>query len=325
MRAVFLGGLEEGYQILKAILEHPTYRAYIAGAVTSDDSAVGQISGYRSFDDLTNHFGVSLYKIRHVRDPDALKVLERLAPDLIIVVGWSQLLGAEALRLPRLGCIGLHTSLLPRHRGRAPIPWAIIKGLGRSGITLFYLTPGVDDGDIIDQRTFYITLHDTAQSVYGKAVQAGIELMLENLPLLAAGRAPRHPQDGRLADYWPRRRPEDGLIDWQRPALQIYDLIRGVTRPYPGAFTHHGGRKLIIWSAKLLPTEELDLDADPGVVLDLSPTDAGVVVGTTDGALLIDEVQLEGDVPSTAYAYAQATGLGRGERLGFGLHDHRGV
>ncbi len=303
MRIVFMGAVEEGWLTLQAILQDPARRRDFSAIVTLREDKGRRLSGYRSFHDLGRGHGLPVHEIDHVRSPEAIALLRRLSPDLLIVVGWTQLLSDEALRIPPLGSVGLHTTLLPKHRGRAPIPWAIIKGLGKSGNTLFFLTPGVDDGDIIGQKSFYLALDDDAESVYRKATQSGIDLLLEHLEGLKTGTAPRRPQNRGQVDVWPGRRPEDGLIDWDRSALEIHNLIRGVTRPYPGAFTFHRGRKLLIWKSRLLGSAELDLDVRPGAILDDAPYSGAFVAGAGDTPLLITEVEREGEAPCSGHEF----------------------
>ncbi len=313
MGFLFVGAVEEGWLTLNALLESPSHRAAISDIVTLTEEKGRSLSGFRSFDGLAKAHGVALHKIDHIRSPESARLIRRLQPELIIVVGWTQLLGEEVLSIPPNGCIGLHTTLLPRHRGRAPIPWAIIKGLGKTGNTLFYFTPGVDDGDIIGQKSFYITLEDTADSVYRKATRAGIDLLFEHWEGLAGRTAPRSRQDASQVDYWGKRTPEDGRIDWSLPARNIHDLIRGVTHPYPGAFTFHRGVKLLIWKSSLLGEKELDLDIAPGVVLDADPYSQGLVVGTGQGALMITEGQWPGGEPTNAWRLHQERAIDIGD------------
>lgn len=281
--------------VFNEVLRQPEHHNDVAAIITLDEENHSNISGYRSFDGLAAEHRIPFYKIKHIRTPEAYELIKSLEPDLIMVMGWSQLVGDDVLALPEYGCIGLHTTLLPRHRGRAPIPWAIIKGLGKSGNTLFYFTPGVDNGDIIARKHFYITLSDTAQTVYEKAARAGIDLVLEYLPLIKEGKAPRIKQDETLADHWPKRRPKDGLINWEQSSLEIHNLIRAVSHPYPGAFTFINGKKIILWYSEILGENELELNIEPGVILDKAIYEHGFVVGTAQGALLITRVQPDGE------------------------------
>jgi methionyl-tRNA formyltransferase len=178
-----------------------------------------------------------------------------LHPDLIVVAGWYYLVSRELRNAARLGAIGLHGSLLPKHRGGAPLVWTIIHGEKVGGITLFHLDEGVDSGDIIGQQSFPIEEHETIADALQKLEDAGAALLEEFLPLLAEGRAPRIAQNHDQATYCPQRSPDDGEIDWTKSSKQIKDFIRAQTRPYPGAFIRIAGKKAIIWDADIVEEE----------------------------------------------------------------------
>ncbi|MEM7129630.1 MAG: methionyl-tRNA formyltransferase [Chloroflexota bacterium] len=184
-----------------------------------------------------------------------LQHLEVWKPDLILVLGWYYLIPARVREIARIGCAGIHASLLPKYRGGAPIPWAIINGETETGVTFFYFDDGVDSGDIIAQERFPIEHCDTCATVYDKASQASITILRENLKKMAVGAAPRIPQDESQATSFPQRKPEDGLIDWAWDAKRIRDFIRAQTKPYPGAFTFIEGKKVTIWDADVIDPE----------------------------------------------------------------------
>lgn len=184
-----------------------------------------------------------------------LQRLNRWHPDLLLVLGWYYIIPREVRECISLGCAGIHASLLPKYRGGAPIPWAIINGEIITGITFFYMGNGIDDGDIIAQKKFTIAEMDNCATVYEKATQASIMTLINYLPRIADGTAPRIPQDHGQATYFPLRKPEDGLIDWSWDAKRIRNFIRAQTRPYPGAFTYIEGKKVTIWDADILEKE----------------------------------------------------------------------
>jgi methionyl-tRNA formyltransferase len=305
MRTIFIGSVEEGWHSLKALLENDEALRDIEAIITIDETENEKISGYKSFKDLSQKFNKTLYNIKHIRLDESFELIKSLKPDLIVIIGWSQLVDERVLKLPPLGCVGLHSTLLPKHRGRAPIPWTIIKNIGRSGNTLFYLTPGIDDGDIIGQKTFYITMEDTAKTVYHKVTQAGIDLLLEFYPQIKNGSAPRIKQTESAIDYWPKRTPKDGLIDWNQSALEIFNLIRALSDPYPGAFTFIKGEKVIINSSSLLNQNEIDLIPAPGEIADYSPYDEGILVGTGNGILLIKNLKNASGNVESAYSFVK--------------------
>ena len=308
MRIVFVSALEEGWEILRVILEAPEHRHDVEAVITLEDDIRAKASGSRSFDGLTSKYSKPILKVRHINHTKSIELIKALHPDLLLVIGWSQLVSKEVLEIPSKGTVGLHTSLLPEHRGRAPIPWAIIKGLKRSGNTLFYLDEGVDTGDIIGQKAFDITLEDDASTVYQKALTVGQELVLDYLTAVKAGTDVRMPQDHDKADYWAKRTPEDGLIDWSEPTMDIYNLVRGVTHPYPGAFTFLEGQKVYIWSAKFTSGDEQPkghAEDKPGDILEV---DGRLMVHTGDGYLEVHSLQLDGSKEMQASIYLSDTG-----------------
>jgi methionyl-tRNA formyltransferase len=311
MKILMIGSVEEGWKIFNEVLKCPEHNIDVVAIITLDEEKdTSLISGYRSFEDLASSYNKPLYKIKHIRTAESYALIKSLGPDLIMVMGWSQLVSDDVLEIPKYGCIGLHTTLLPRHRGRAPIPWAIIKGLGKSGNTLFYFTPGVDNGDIIAQAHFYITLKDTAASIYAKATRAGIDLVIQNLPLIKSGSAPRIAQDESISDHWPKRKPKDGLINWNSSSMELYNLIRGVSHPYPGAYTFYEDKKLFFWAADLVSEEELEFDIIiPGKILDEARYEEGFIVGTNDGVILITSVQMEGEEEISGFEFLKRNNI----------------
>jgi methionyl-tRNA formyltransferase len=183
----------------------------------------------------------------------------------------------------------MHPTLLPRHRGRAPIPWAILSGLARTGVTLFEITDSTaDSGAIVGQAVIDIAPDETATTLFERLAQAHVSLIREYVPQLLRRSAPRVPQDARRASAWPRRTPADGIIDWETRAPYLYDWVRAQTRPYPGAFTFRGDDRVVVWRARPV---ELEAAAPAGTVVAERPE--GHVVACGEGALLLEEVELE--------------------------------
>lgn len=215
-----------------------------------------RLSTHASFADLAAAGGFELVDLGAKVEPRAYDApLERLAPDLLLALGWYYMVPRRVrARAPR-GCLGIHASLLPRFRGGAPLNWAIIEGERETGVTLFHLEDGVDDGDVVAQGTVTIGDDDTIATVYERATRASIELLRRELPRLADGTATRTPQDHSKATSYPQRSPEDGRIDWSWSPRRIRDFIRAQTRPYPGAWTVIDGRKVILWDAEVAEPE----------------------------------------------------------------------
>jgi methionyl-tRNA formyltransferase len=179
------------------------------------------------------------------------RAVAALQPDFVFSFYYRSLLGASLLRLARRGALNMHGSLLPKYRGRAPVNWAILRGEHESGATLHYMVERADAGDIVDAQAVPILLDDDAREVLAKVTVAAETVLARSLPALLAGTAPRRPQPAVAAEYFGRRRPEDGRIDWKRPALEIHNLVRAVAPPFPGAFGEVGGERWEIHRTRL--------------------------------------------------------------------------
>lgn len=223
--------------------------------------------------------------------PENVERVRSLAPAFIFSFYYRSMIKAEVLAIPRLGALNLHGSYLPRYRGRVPVNWAVINGETETGATLHYMVEKPDAGDIVDQERVGIAFSDTARDVFGKVTDAAATVMARAWPLLRDGQAARIPMNLAEGSYCSGRTPADGRIDWTKSAVQIYNLIRGVTHPYPGAFTWLGGRKVIIWQA--WPIEG---SGKPGQILSQNP----LLAATGQGVLEIRSLQLEGGQECTA-------------------------
>ena len=244
-------------------------------------------SGQCSFDETASALGAALVETEDVNAPETVERLRELEPEAIFVVGWSQLVRDEVIALAPEGVFGMHPALLPRHRGRAAIPWAILCGLARTGVTLFKIVDGTaDSGPIVGQVEVPIESDETATTLYEKVTAAHVELVRRFVPLILDGRAPLVEQDMRRASSWPKRTPADGIIDWETRAPYLDDWVRAQTRPYPGAFTYLDDEKVIVWRARPVPLES---DAPAGTIVD--ERSEGAVVACGEGALLLEEVE----------------------------------
>jgi methionyl-tRNA formyltransferase len=261
--------------------------AEVVGVVTLPGPIDPDRSGQCAFDEVAARLGAQLIETRDVNAAETVAQVGELDPELIFVVGWSQLVREPFIALAREGVFGMHPTLLPKHRGRAPIPWAILSGLARTGVTLFEIADSTaDSGAIVGQVVVEIAPDETATTLYEKVSAAHVELVRECVPQLLAGTAPRIPQDPRRASVWPRRTPADGIIDWETRARYLYDWVRAQTRPYPGAFTWLGEEKVVIWRARPV---ELRTDAPAGTVVERRPE--GPVVACGEGGLVLEEVE----------------------------------
>jgi methionyl-tRNA formyltransferase len=222
-----------------------------------------------------------------VNTPEWIEQIRSWEPDLIFSFYYRNMIAQKILDIPRLGAFNMHGSLLPKYRGRVPINWAVLRGETETGVTLHYMVKRADAGDIVDQERVPIGHDDTAQDVFNKAVKAARLVIERQLDALKSGTAPRRAQDESQAVVFCGRKPEDGRIDWTQSAEAIYNLIRAVTHPYPGAFTQVDGKKLFIWWAKPLPAQS----GMPGQVISLDP----LIVVTGSGNLEIVNAEYEND------------------------------
>lgn len=303
-RVVYVGARIVGRHCLEALL---TARAEIVGLIYLDDTLKDVTVAHESFTGLIAEYGLHARSFRTLGDPDLIHWMNALQPDVGAVVGVSQLIGESLLAVPRLGFIGMHPTLLPQGRGRAPIPWALIKGLEKTGVSLFWCGPGADTGPLLAQREVPIHYEDTAATLGARTDAVAADLLVESIAFLAKGHIVRMTQDAINATNWPRRRPEDGLIKWTWTRRRIYDWVRALTHPYPGAFTTANGKKLFVWSCR---ESEDQRRGEPGMVLDVLPH--GVLVACAEGAVLLTLLQWGND----RVAAAADAGLVKGQWLG---------
>ena len=284
MRTVWVSFDTIGRDCLEAAAE---VGAEIVGVVTLPGPIDPNRSGQCAFDDVAARFDAALIETRDVNALETLNEIRKLEPEVVFVVGWSQLAHDAFIALASEGVFGMHPTLLPRHRGRAPIPWAILSGLARTGVTLFEIVdPTADSGAIVGQVEVPVSTEETATSLFASLAAAHVAVIRELLPQLLERSAPRVPQDAKRASSWPKRSPADGIIDWETRAPYLYDWVRAQTRPYPGAFTFLGDEKVIVWGARPV---ELVGAAAAGTIVGLEGERPVVACG--EGGLLLEEVE----------------------------------
>jgi len=288
MRIVFIGTGEIGVPTLEALLksEHG-----VVGVVTQPDKPVGRTQQIepppikKASIGRARPPGAPILQPPRIKDPNAIEEIRALTPDVIVVMAYGQILPLGILEIPKIACLNLHASLLPRWRGAAPIQAAIAAGDQRTGITVMYMDEGLDTGDILLQRPGDILPDDTGGSVHDRLAQIAPDALFESLRLLATGTAPRTPQDNALATHAPKLKREQGKIDWSEPAEVIRRKIRAFN-PWPGAFMQIGEQNLKIFSATVV-----DFSGQPGEILE---RDKQLIIAAGKHALALNEVQLEG-------------------------------
>ena len=272
----------------------------IAGLFTLEPESLSKMSGGADLAQLALAARIPLMKGKNVNDLEAIDWIRGKAPDVLLVIGWTQLVKPQLLAVPKIAALGFHASLLPKYRGRAPVNWAILNGEQETGNTMIVLEPGADEGDIVSQRRIPITFEDDCATIYQKVSVTECEMLDEVLPLIQQGRMPRIKQDASQATVMPKRRPEDGLIDWNWTSRQLYDWVRALTKPYPGAFTHMSGRKITIWKASIVESASQNPPGSIGFDANGCP-----LVATQDGFLKLINLECEGHPPCTGLEAAQ--------------------
>jgi methionyl-tRNA formyltransferase len=278
-RAVVFAYSSIGYECLAELLAN---KIEVAALYTHEDDP-NEEKWFRSVRELAEENEILVYAPIKLGDNEVRQIRE-LSPDLIFSFSYRSIIPVSILKLAPGGAFNIHGALLPRYRGRACVNWVVLRGETRTGVTLHHMAARVDEGRIVDQEVVSIDPDDTAHDVFKKMIPAAVAALRRSLPAILEGTAYGREQDESQATYFGRRSPEDGAIDWSKPAREIHNLVRAVTHPFPGAFTHLNGKKLFVWSTQPYPEEPC---AAPGAVASSSPLE----VGTGEGVLLIKRAQ----------------------------------
>jgi len=293
MRLIFMGYHNIGFFCLKALIDMCRgFGDKIVAVVTHADNFQENI-WFAQVRDLAFQYNLPVYQPEDPNDPAFVEAMRGLEPDFLFSCYYRHMLKKPLLALPKQGALNMHGSLLPKYRGRVPINWVLVHGETETGMTLHYMEVKADRGDIVAQKRVPITDGDTALTLFARMTVAAEKLLRDSYPLLRTGQAPRMPQDHSQASYFGGRRPEDGRIDWTKPAREIYNLVRAVTHPYPGAFTSLGGRRLFIWWGRPLAEPVAPAAVSGQIVARL--LGEGLLVATGRGQFLIERAQWEGE------------------------------
>jgi len=313
MAIIFMGTPEFSVPTLRILLEN----GYdVQAVVTQPDRPKGR--GRKVIPSpvkaLADRYKIPVLQPEKVRAPEVQQTLKNIAPDVIVVVAYGQILPESILQIPRLGCINIHASLLPKYRGAAPIQWAIIQGEKETGITTMLMDKGMDTGDILLQKSVPIEEEDTAGTLHDKLALVGAELLFQTLQHLERGTITPKPQNHDIATYIPLLKKEDGRIDWQRPASRIYDKVRGLL-PWPVAYTYFKGKtvKLLKVKVEQEPVNTNLLVSGTVVALD---NITGPVIATGKGYIRILEIQPENKKPMRCSDFCRGYHLTVGDQLG---------
>ena len=268
---------------------------------------------------LAKRKNIPFYQSRNVNSPSFITRIEQIAPDIVVVVAFGQILSPDFLSIPGICSLNLHPSLLPRYRGAAPIPWAIIRGDRETGVTVQRIEEGVDEGRIIVQEKVPISLEDTAGDLEDRLSLLGAELLLKTIKMIKEGSQKYTIQNEKQVTYAPKIRKEDGLIRWEKSSYNIHNLVRGLN-PYPGAFTFIRLRekkvRVKIWQTELMKEELLKKrKARPGEVVG-TKKGKGLLVKAGEGIVLIRKVQLAGRNHISGYDFVKGYQIKEGFMLG---------
>jgi methionyl-tRNA formyltransferase len=283
MRIVFMGTPDFAVPILERLAGHYP----VVGVVTQPDRRAGRgkVLSAPPVRVAAERLGLPFIQPGRLREPEAMAQLTAWTPELVVVAAFGQILRAAVLDLPHHGCLNVHASLLPRHRGAAPIAAAILAGDLQTGITIMKMDVGLDTGPMLSQRAIPILPTDTSGSLAGRLAQVGAELLLETLPRYLAGGVHAQAQDDQLATYAPQLKKEDGRLEFERPAEQLERAIRAYT-PWPGAFGMWRDQPLRLWRVEVVPGSW-----PPGLVVE---DGEHPVVGCGSGGLRLGQVQPPG-------------------------------
>jgi len=263
MKAIVLAYHNIGCVGIEALLQN----GYEIAAVFTHQDNPNENVWFNSVAELASGHGIPVFSPEDINHPIWVQKIKKFAPDILFSFYYRNMVSSKILDIPPFGCLNLHGSLLPKYRGRCPINWVLVNGETETGVTLHYMTPRADDGDIVCQEKIPISDTDAARTVHDKAANSVADMLKGTLPKLRDGTAPRIPQDHSQATYFGARGPEDGKIDWSQDAYKIRNLVRAVSRPYPGAFSYMGERKCIFWAVSVV-----DYNGDhPGTILSADP------------------------------------------------------
>lgn len=278
MSVILFGYHNMGCRALKVLME---LSIKVPAVFTHRDSEKENV-WFSSLADLAREYDIPRYFPEDVNQKDWLSLIRSMKPDIILSCYFRQMIKQDILDIPKLAAVNLHGSLLPKYRGRCPVNWQLVFGEKKSGVTLHHMVLKADAGDIVGQKEVEVGPRDTALTLFDKLEDAADEVLRSCIPRLLDGTAPRIRQNHSQATYFGGRRPEDGKIDWNKDAGEIYNLIRAVTWPYPGAFTSLRGNKLYIWNAQ--PRAGADSGRPAGTV---ENNDDTIFVQTGKGLLKI--------------------------------------
>ena len=290
-KIVFCGCSSAGLEVLDFLISKNFEISHIV-SLNSQQATQYKVSGYASFDEIARKNNIPIYfpKTYSLKDNDDISFFEKNNFDLLLLGGWQRLIPEIILSKLKIGGIGFHGSseFLPKGRGRSPVNWSLIEGKTKFILHAFLMTPGIDDGDVITHEIFDINQWDTCQTIYYKISIIQKRILEEFIPKLLSNNFKHIPQTGEPS-YYEKRTPDDGLIDWSKSVHEIYNFVRALTRPYPGAFTFLNGQRLNIWKSQPFDSKIKYESKNSQIVEKFSTGD--FIVNCKDGLLLITDYE----------------------------------
>jgi len=315
---VYAGCTRPGLEVLETLLEHDAPVTEIV-SITPEMAERGNVCKYRSFESIAEEHDLPIYYPTEygMDDPADLDHFQTVDGDLLIVNGWQRLVPGEILDTFEYGALGNHGSAfgLPRGRGRSPLNWSLIEDLDRFLLSIIQLDPGADSGEVVTTRKFDLTRHDTIETLYHKVEMELEDMFFECLGPVLRGEADYQHQRGEVT-YYPKRNPEDGAIHWGNATTDVYNLVRAVADPYPGAFTFDGDQRVMVWEA--IPfSDDIAMEVEHGTIVETFD-DGDFVVATADGTLLVREWEAADWTPEPGIRFES-----RGEHDRVDRYEHR--
>ncbi|MDK2563121.1 methionyl-tRNA formyltransferase [Romboutsia sedimentorum] len=309
MKIVFMGTPEIATGCLQKIIDE---KHEVIGVVTQPDKPQnrGKKLGMPPVKELALKYDISVYQPLKAREESFIETIKELNPDVIVVVAFGQILPKAILDIPKLGCINVHVSLLPKYRGAAPINWVIINGEDKTGVTTMYMDEGLDTGDMILKTEFKLDDEINAGQLHDKMMEIGAQTLKETLDLIEKGCAPREKQNHEEFTYAPMMNKALGNINWNKSAKEIHNLVRGVN-PWPSAYTTYDDKTIKVWKTKVLSETS---DKPCGTVLKVDKE--GMRVSTKENIILIEELQMPGKKRVLVSEYIKGNSIESGKILG---------
>lgn len=258
-------------------------------------------------------YGIEVLQPSKIKTDEFVEQIRTIKPDLLVTAAYGKILSKDLLDVPTLGCINVHGSLLPAYRGAAPINWAVINGEKTTGITTMFTDVGLDTGDMLLSKELTIGSDTTVGELHDKMAVLGAEVLKDTLAELKNGTLKRQPQDDELSSYAPIMSKELGLIDWNKTAQEIHNLVRG-TDPWPGAYTFLNGDRIRIWRSTLVTQKHNDSNIEAGKILEVN--NDGILVKCSDGCILVKEIQLDCCKRMSVECYIRGRQIDAGEKFG---------